>query len=206
MIKKKVKSAVPVYLIGIVWILVGFVLPMYKLSNILIAAGLSVLAYLVSDRLIKPGEIEVGSGIQELDEMLGKGRICQEQLRRLNAEITDNEISAHITSIENITAEIFDYVIRNPKKLRRIQSFIDYYLPTTVKLLEAYSSFTKGVSTGERMYGSMENIRRTIVQAEKAFKKQSEDLYEDTVMDVSVEISVLKQMMEQDGLLKSGGV
>lgn len=74
----------------------------------------------------------------ELQSVIYQGKRAIADIRRLNDEIPDERISAQIDLIERLTAQIFDCVRKNPKKLSQIRQFLNYYLPTTIKLMEQY--------------------------------------------------------------------
>ena len=122
------------------------------------------------------------------------------EIRRLNAEIKDTEVSDRIYKIENHTKNIFEYVSAHPESMTQIRTFLNYYLPTTLKLLESYSRIEKVGVAGENMQKSKENIESTLDMLEKAFKHQIDDLFRNESLDISSDISVLETMIDKDGL------
>ena len=122
------------------------------------------------------------------------------EIRRLNDEIKDDEVSDRIYKIENHTKNIFEYVSAHPESMTQIRTFLNYYLPTTLKLLESYSRIEKVGVAGENMQKSKENIEATLDMLEKAFKRQIDELFKSESLDISSDISVLETMMNKDGL------
>ena len=122
------------------------------------------------------------------------------EIRRLNDEIEDAEVSDRICKIEGHTKNIFEYVSDHPEAMPQIRTFLNYYLPTTLKLLESYSRIEKVGVAGENMQKSKENIEATLDSLEGAFKRQIDELFKNESLDISSDISVLETMMSKDGL------
>lgn len=122
------------------------------------------------------------------------------EIRRVNDAIDDEEVSERIYVIENITRNIFGYVGKNNEKLIQIRTFMNYYLPTTLKLLNSYSQIEKMGVAGENMRNAKENIEKILDMLVEGFQQQLDQLYKSEVLDISSDIDVLEQMMYKDGL------
>ena len=124
------------------------------------------------------------------------------QMREADVAIQDEAVSAKIRVLEARTDQIFRVVSENPDKLPHIRKFMDYYLPTLLKLLRSYDHMEEQGIQGE-------NIRRTMAEIEKvldtvvvAFDKQLDSLFQAEAMDISSDIRVLENVMTQEGLLR----
>lgn len=126
------------------------------------------------------------------------------RIRRLNDEIEDKEVSDKIDIIEGHTKNIFDYVTENPEAMPQIRTFMNYYLPTTLKLLQSYSRIERVGVAGENMQRSKENIEKTLDLLVVGFEQQVDQLFKNEYIDISSDISVLEQMMQKDGLDTKG--
>lgn len=122
------------------------------------------------------------------------------QIRRLNDEIEDKVISDKIDMIESHTRNVFDYVTDHPEAMPQIRSFLNYYLPTTLKLLESYSRIERVGVAGENMKKSKENIERIMDLLVVGFEQQVDQLFRNESIDISSDIGVLERMMAMDGL------
>lgn len=122
------------------------------------------------------------------------------QIRKLNDDIKDYAVSERIYRIEEHTQNIFDYVTAHPEAMSQIRSFMNYYLPTTLKLLDSYSRIEQVGVAGENMKKSKENIERILDMLVVGFEQQVDQLFRNESMDISSEITVLEAMMKQDGL------
>lgn len=148
----------------------------------------------------KPAE-EKPTGNPELDKMLKDGRLAVAEMRRLDENIADPGISADIVRLEQVSQKIFDFVKQNPAKLPQIRKFMDYYLPTTLKLLNSYDRAAAAGVSGENINSLLtrvEGMMRTIVAA---FEKQLDALFGSENLDISTDITVLETMMAREGLI-----
>ncbi len=121
-------------------------------------------------------------------------------IRRLNDEIKDISVSERIDSIELHTKNIFEYVTDHPEAMSQIRTFMNYYLPTTLKLLESYSRIERVGVAGENMKKSKENIESILDLLVVGFEQQVDQLFKNESIDISSDISVLETMMQKDGL------
>lgn len=121
-------------------------------------------------------------------------------IRNLNDEIDDETLSAQIDLIEQITAQIFRTVKDKPEKMPQIRSFLNYYLPTTLKLLHAYSQMERQGIAGQNISSTKENIERIIARLVIGYQRQLDQLYRSDAIDISSDIDVLERMMSKDGL------
>ena len=122
------------------------------------------------------------------------------EIRRLNDEIEDEQVSERIDRIETHTRNIFDYVTDHPDMMPQIRTFMNYYLPTTLKLLESYSRIEKVGVAGENMKKSKENIENILDLLVVGFEQQVDQLFRNESIDITADISVLETMMQKDGL------
>ena len=121
-------------------------------------------------------------------------------MRRLNDAIADETISAQIDQLEDITGKIIDQVIEHPEKQPQIRKFLIYYLPTTLKILNAYDRMGSAGVTGENIGGTMEKIETMMGTIVLSFQKQLDALFRDEAMDIASDITVMENMLAQEGL------
>lgn len=198
-----------------VWLAYAVIFPLYEPLHYVLAAGAALLAFLVSSALCRSGpagetarpqertEAEqkpASTGNAELDKMIRDGALAIGEMKRLDENIADPGISADIVRLEQVSAKIFDEVKAHPEKLPQIRRFLDYYLPTTLKLLNAYDRMSGTGVSGENIdttLAKVEGMMRTIVAA---FEKQLDSLYGAEALDISTDITVLENMMAREGL------
>ena len=103
--------------------------------------------------------------------------------------------------MEVLVQKIFDRVQQDPDSLEDISKLMDYYLPTTIKLLEAYQQLCSQPVQGENIRSSKLEIEQTLDTLNDAFERLLDSLFEDVAWDISSDISVLQTMLAQEGLV-----
>lgn len=126
------------------------------------------------------------------------------EIRDLNDRIADDAVSEKIDRIEALTADIFSHIAEHPERADEIRRFMNYYLPTTFKLLESYSLMEKQRYQGESIRASRTEIEAVLEQIIHAIERQQDKLFQSDALDVETDISVLKTMMTADGLSDDG--
>ena len=119
-------------------------------------------------------------------------------LRHANDRIADPELSRKIDRLEQVSALIFKEVEEHPEKRERIHTFFDYYLPTTLKLLDAYAEFEETGVEGEHLREAKERIEQTMDAIVGGFEHQLDQLYSADAMDVVSDIKVMEAMLSRD--------
>ena len=215
---KKRKSTAPFYAAAVVWLAYALLFPLYEPLHYALAAGASVLAFSAASALCRAGAVgemagaeepkkeepakeQASTGNPELDKMIRDGALAIQEMKRLDENIADPGISADIVRLEQVSAKIFEEVRQHPEKLPQIRRFLDYYLPTTLKLLNAYDRMSGTGISGENIdttLAKVEGMMRTIVAA---FEQQLDSLYGSEAMDISTDITVLENMMAREGLV-----
>lgn len=136
----------------------------------------------------------------EVREVIRAGEEYVRIIRECNDAIPGEEISEKIYKIEKVVDSIFDRVEKNPESVDDLQRMMEYYLPTTVKLLRAYESLDAEPVQGENILSSKREIEKTLDTLNLAFEKLLDSLFEDTAWDLASDISVLHTMLAQEGL------
>ena len=133
-------------------------------------------------------------------EVLERGNAFIAEIRRCNDAIPGKEISGKISRMELIVRRIFERVQAHPEIVPDLKKLMDYYLPMTVKLLNAYAEMDAQPVQGETIRASKKEIEDTLDTLNLAFEKLLDSVFEDTAMDVSSDISVLNTLLAQEGL------
>lgn len=136
----------------------------------------------------------------ELRNAIEAGRACIRQIKEANDAIPGEEISKKLYRLEIIIEKIFNYVELHPAQLTEIQKFMDYYLPTTLKLVNTYKEFDIQIVQGENIKTAKNEIESTLDTINLAFEKLFDSLFMNAAMDVSTDISVLETLLAQEGL------
>ena len=122
------------------------------------------------------------------------------KIRESNDAIPGEEISAKISRMEMIVQKIFERAGEHPEVITDLKKMMDYYLPMTVKLLDAYEDMDGQPVQGENITASKKEIEETIDTLNIAFEKLLDSIFRDIAWDVSTDISVLHTVLAQEGL------
>lgn len=137
---------------------------------------------------------------EDVKKVIEEGDRYIEEIRRSNDAIPGVEISNKIYHLENVIRRIFQRVEKHPELINDLHKFMDYYLPTTMKLLNAYEELDKQDMLGENIKTAKQEIENTLDTINVAFENLLDSFYKETAWDVSSDISVLKTMFAQEGL------
>ena len=127
-----------------------------------------------------------------------------QELYELNEQIADEGVSCRIDRIGELTAAIFRAVIESPKREPDVRKFMNYYLPTTLKLLKSYDMLEDQRYQGENIVASRKKIENVLDMLIEGFEKQIDRLYQDVALDIATDVDVLETMMAGDGLSSKG--
>ena len=133
---------------------------------------------------------------------VAEGRKYIAAINEANAAIPGEEITKKLDDLSVIMDRIFSFVEEHPEEEGSLRKFMDYYLPTTLKLVKAYRDFDAEPVQGENIINSKREIEETLDTINNAFSRLYDDLYADTAMDISTDINVLNTLFAQDGLTK----
>ena len=199
------KPVIPLYASGATWLLYALLFPLYRLPHFLLAASAAAVVGIVA-RIFCPSTVEEvpekpeTTGNPELDKMISDGQKAIAEMKRLDNNIADPTISAQIVRLQQLSEKIFAQVKQNPEKLPQIRKFMNYYLPTTLKILNAYDRMGEQGVSGENITSTMHKVESMMDTIVKAFEKQLDNLFGAEAMDISTDMVVLENMMAREGL------
>lgn len=228
MAKHVKRSTIPIYLVGVVWLVFGLFLSLSQPMDYVLCAVISIAAFVVGKAIFPdkhyqmPGQEEPkqekkeakkepekpeapkSTGNPEIDNLIKERERALSEMRRLNDSIEDETISAQIDHLEEITSKIIDQVIKEPSKLPQIRRFLNYYLPTTLKILNAYDRMDAAGVSGDNIDSTKQRVERMMGTIVKAFDKQLDALFGAEAMDISTDITVMENLLAQEGLAGEG--
>ena len=215
---KKKKNARKAYIAGgvaagVTAIAYASLLPLNKPIHFVIFAALAALAgwvvYTMAGGLDTSQKAPAQRPVQPtgnptVDQLVQQGMEMLSQIREENKLIPDVDVSAKIDQLEDISRKIFATVAEKPEKAPQIRRFMEYYLPTVLKMLTNYRKLEERGVTGEnadKMKSTVENAMDVVLDA---FRKQHDQLYKSEALDVTTDVQVLETMLRQDGLMDGG--
>jgi hypothetical protein len=119
-------------------------------------------------------------------------------IRRANDRIADPVLSEKIDRLEEVAAKIFRLIEEQPEKKAKANTFLNYYLPTTQKLLDSYADFEEAGVSGENLSEAKARIADTMDNIVRGFEHQLDELYQAQALDVDSDIRVMEAMLRRD--------
>lgn len=205
------KSAIPIYGAAATWAVYALAFHLYRPTDFACAALLSASVFLLLQSVCPEEDVEMpaeapepeeetSTGNPDLDKIIQDGHLAINEMRRLDGNIADEKISADIRQLEAVSNSIFQQVKADPAKLPQIRKFMDYYLPTTLKLLNAYDRMNAAGISGQNINSTKRRVEDMMTTIVSAFEKQLDSLFSSDALDISTDISVLESMLVQEGL------
>lgn len=223
---KRRRSVGFIYGFAVTWLVMAAFLPMYKLWAVITALCASILVSSVivsasgkkaqaeeekaaaEQREKEKQETEKAAAAgtsysPEVSAILAEGNRALSEMGRLYMSIKDPEVRGKINEIMRITDKIAQDAISDPSDIPQIKKFMNYYLPTTIKLLNAYDRMSAQGIEGENLDKSMKSINDMLDTAIEAYKKRLDSLFANQALDIETDIQVMNTMLAREGL--SGG-
>ncbi|MCD8254265.1 MAG: 5-bromo-4-chloroindolyl phosphate hydrolysis family protein [Oscillospiraceae bacterium] len=222
--RSKTAFVSPIYSIALTWIVFSVFFPITSLSRFVAAAIISaVVCSCVSARVKsraekraeepeeekpkrekkekekKKAEPEKSYG-PEVDAILAENKRAQQEMGRIYASVQNTDIKVKIRDIMEISDKIAQDAIADPSDVPQIKKFQSYYLPTTIKLLNAYDRMGAQGIEGENISGTMSRIEEMLDTAIAAYRKQLDSLFANQALDIETDIAVMNTMLKREGL------
>ena len=143
------------------------------------------------------------TGNQEVDTLLDKGQEAIRQIREENLKIPDALLTDKLAQLEILCGEIFRAVHEKPEKAPQIRKFMEYYLPTTLKIVRTYRTIDERGVGGAEIVEARQRINDALSTVIKGCQTLLSKLYQDDVLDITTDIEVLEQMLRRDGLTET---
>ena len=213
---KKKTTASSIYSIALAWMILSVFVPIYTLPRLIFAVLVSAAVFLSVRAFTggKAGESETSKKAPEpekkaepeksygekVDAIIKEGKTAQQELGRLYASIDNVEIKKKIRDIMEVSDKIVQDAVDDPSDVPQIKQFLDYYLPTTIKLLNAYDRMGAQGIEGSNISGTMQSIEEMLDTAIAAYKKLLDSLFANQAMDIETDIEVMNTLLKREGL------
>jgi hypothetical protein len=175
-----------------------------SLLALFISAAILPKKIVISQQIVRAEEHKpepIKTGVEATDDLLTEGLKYFDDLVALDRSINDEKLDKPVRELLDITRQIFDYVKKQPEKSKQIRQFVNYYLPTTIKLLKNYDELNRQPVKGENIKESIRKIEGIMDGILFTFRQQLDDLYREKNIDISADIAVMENMISQDDVL-----
>ena len=148
----------------------------------------------------KPAAQKKPSYPPEVQAVVDEGERAHRELEHLYATIPNLSVKGKIRELINVSDKIIEDAVNDPNDVPQIKKFLDYYLPTTIKLLNAYDRMGAQGIEGENISGTMQSIEEMLDTAVAAYKKLLDSLFANQALDVETDIEVMNTLLKREGL------
>lgn len=201
-------SSAPYYGVAVLWILLSVLQQSNRiLFAMILSIGIFVLLQLIRQQNGSPSspcqsiEEPLPNSNEKLNSEIQKGVASIQALKRIMTQIQDVEVRKKIFELETLSKKILNEVEEYPEKVSQIKTFVDYYFPTTLNILNAYRRVEAAGIDGENINRTKQQIEATLDSSILVvFRRQLDSLFGADALDISVELSVLQNMMVREGI------
>ncbi|MBP3853208.1 MAG: 5-bromo-4-chloroindolyl phosphate hydrolysis family protein [Erysipelotrichaceae bacterium] len=166
---------------------------------------------------VQPAKEEVVSAKEEVEDIFDEDAAPEsvrktvikaekniQKMQRRKKQIKSQYVKGQLDEMEATLRQIIEYVIAHPNTADGIDKLMKYYLPTSIKLLDTYRDLEAQTIQGGNIAKSKKDIEEVLVTLNQGYKILLDDLFKDTSMDVTSDISVLESLLAQEGLTNEG--
>lgn len=139
---------------------------------------------------------------KEMQAILDQGQEYIDKIHEINNIIKDKNISQKLNRMENVVSMIFHEVDINPSCADELGMFMNYYLPTTEKLLKAYIEIDEKKIKGKTLEMTKHEIEGVMDKISEFFEGLLDKFYQEQELDIITDISTMELLMKQDGFSK----
>lgn len=215
------KPVSPFYSFAVTWLILSMFFPVFRIVGLIFCILLSLGVALIVSKIVSSNRQKKEAAAEEelkaqeaqrqqeakkksygpqIDPIIEEGNRALSEMGRLYMSIKDPDVRLKINEIMRITDKIVQDAIDDPSDIPQIKKFMNYYLPTTIKLLNSYDRMSSQGIEGENLDKSMKNINEMLDAAIVAYKKRLDSLFADQALDIETDIAVMNQMLAREGL------
>lgn len=180
-----------------------FAIPYLALNVALLPSlGIAAIAYGAGNLILSDSENKSNthkSSTQTFYDILNTAKKQNAKIYEVMNKIDDKELVKNIDEIHDTSAKIIDEISKNPSKLNKAQNFLNYYLPTTLKMLVTYDNMENQYLNTKEINKSMENTKQMIIKINQSLKMQLSSLFQSEIIDTDAEIKVFETMLKSEG-------
>lgn len=222
--EKGSKPVAPIYTVAAIWLLFSAWKPIFSVGRLIWVVALSAIGYavvrsIVGDRDKKTAkqaapeekvQAETPKKTEptyspEVQAVVDEGKKAQAELQRLYESIPDLAVKKKVQELMDVSDKIVRDAVDDPGDVPQIKKFLDYYLPTTIKLLNAYDRMGAQGIEGENIGKTMTSINEMLDTAIAAYKKLLDSLFANQAMDIETDIDVMNTLLKREGFSAADG-
>ena len=208
MVEKRIKSTLPLYGAGLVFIVYSSIFPVYKVFGLIMGLLVSAVVYVLVSKFAPDKVIMVDAPLKEADtgdvhlnKLITEGRLKLKEIDALCYQIRDAAVLKDVEELKLYGGKIFNYLEEHPEKVSTVRQFMDYYLPTTLSLVQNYVNLKSHGAGGENIDSALNKIEEALDVVVVAFRKQFDNLFEAKSIDIIADVNVMERLLKAGGLV-----
>jgi len=208
MVEKRIKSTLPIYGAGFAFIVFSLIFPVYKISGLIMGGAVSALVFILVSKFAPSKTVMVeaplkaaDTGDEHINGLITEGRLKLKEIDTLCYKISDINVLKDVEELKLYGGKIFNYLEEHPEKVSAVRQFMDYYLPTTLSLVQNYVNLKSHGASGENIGSALSKIEEALDVVVVAFKKQFDNLFEAKAIDIIADVNVMERLLKAGGLV-----
>lgn len=168
--------------------------------SILPALGIGVLAFGAGNLLFSDSKTEENNDqVKTFNKTIADAKKQKAQIYAIISRIESKDLQSNIRELHDYATKIISTIESKPQKINQAQSFFEYYLPVTLKILQKYDDIENQGLDNEEIKKFMKSTENMITKIKKAFKNQLSNLYQEDMIDTDAEMKVFEAMLNSEG-------
>ena len=228
------KSASPIVSVGLTWLVCAVAFHLDSATKIFLTAVLSFIVYQITKKKFPAKKVEIIMEAEkesaakkpekaaapaapltpeerELKDLNERINLYFIEIKLLNDSIGDEFISGELSEIEKNLKKIQNHLNEKSdapktKKIEQLTQFFDYYMPTTVKILNSYRRIESQELTGENATETKKRVEESLPFVRKSFEKELDNMFSDEMIDITTDIDVLEAVLSKEGLIEKNPI
>lgn len=176
-----------------------FAVPYLALSLPLLPSALIGTGAFIAGELLLSSDEEKQMLTESVKKTLDKAKNESKDIYNMRNKIEDNDLKKNLISISNSANKIISTIEKEPKKIRKIANFFDYYLPVTLSIIKRYDEIENQNLSSKDMKEFISSTKLMLKSADEAFNKILERLYQNDMINIDADMKVFNSMLKADG-------
>lgn len=176
-----------------------FAVPYLALSLPLLPSALIGTGAFIAGELLLSSDEEKQMLTESVKKTLDKAKNESKDIYNMRNKIEDNDLKKYLISISTSANKIISTIEKEPKKIRKIANFFDYYLPVTLSIIKRYDEIENQNLSSKEMKEFISSTKLMLKSADEAFNKILERLYQNDMINIDADMKVFNSMLKADG-------
>lgn len=176
-----------------------FAIPYLTLSLPLLPSALIGTGAFIAGELLLSSDEKNQIPTESVKKTLDSAKNESKDIYNMRNKIEDEDLKKYIINISTSANKIISTIEKEPKKIRKIANFFDYYLPVTLSIIKRYDEIENQNLSSQEMKEFISSTKLMLKSADEAFNKILERLYQNDMINIDADMKVFNSMLKADG-------